>query len=105
MIVGFLFVSVSVYGFRKSLDYSNSDGWILVTILGAVAALVGVVVPTVTWSSRVVGRTSCRNWATQTGYQTKFAIINWADGGTCLALTSDGHWVPNTQIIINTPAK
>lgn len=106
LIVGLLSIPVSVYGFRKAFDYySNSDGWILVAILGALVAFMGLLAPTITWSGRAVGRTTCRHFAEQSGYQTKFTILNWADSGTCLALASNGRWVPNTQLIINVPSK
>ncbi len=73
---------------------------------GATAGLVLFVCGVITigvLSSRSVGKITCRNWGKNTGYKTKFVIQNWADGGTCLTLTTNGRWVKNTQIIINVP--
>jgi hypothetical protein len=69
---------------------------LLLTVAALFAGGIGVVIVT---SSRAVGRTTCRNWSAQTGYETKFVLLNWADTGTCLALAPNGRWVKNTQVL------
>jgi hypothetical protein len=82
---------------------SDNEAFVLVGIVSAVFALVCVVLaitlPAVIYSSRHFGRVSCDNFAIQSGYQTKFVLLNsWATG-TCLAHTKDGRWVPTNQLI------
>lgn len=102
---GLLMVAATIYAGRRGFDYRSSDGWLAFALLAGIAALVLLMVPTIVLPSRAVGSTTCRHWGEQTGYATKFQILNWADTGTCLARTSGDHWVKNTSVIINVPEK
>lgn len=73
-------------------------GMILTLGLG-VALVVALAFAAALFPSRAVGRTTCRNFASQTGFKTKFVILNWADTGTCLAQAPNGRWVKNSQIV------
>lgn len=82
-----------------------TDGWgftvfgIVATALACAAVLLALIFAAVLFPSRAVGRITCRNFASQTGFKTKFVILNWADTGTCLAQAPNGRWVKNTQIV------
>lgn len=81
------------------------DSWgisLFGVILGFTAGLaivVALLFAAILFPSRAVGRITCRNFASQTGFKTKFVILNWADTGTCLAQAPNGRWVKNTQIV------
>ena len=85
-------------------DYGMTGYGFVATMVVVLAVIVAVTFCGFTYGGRAVGRTTCRNWGTQTGYETKFVVLNWSDSGTCLA-RSHGRWVQNTNIIINDPAK
>lgn len=51
----------------------------------------------VVYGGRAYGRDTCKTWSKQTGVPVKFVVLNWADSGTCLARTPDGHWIVNSQ--------
>ncbi len=55
--------------------------------------------------SRAIGRTTCRHWSEQTGYPSKFRILNFFDTGTCLARTPSGRWVLNSKVLTFTGRK
>lgn len=98
-------VPVCIRCWRVAFDFGPNDtaGFIGGMVTGLAILVLGIV-PTVILPLRAVGRTTCRNFAAQTGYPTKFVVLNWADTGTCLARTPDGHWTKNTNIIVNVPA-
>ena len=83
------------------LDRITLGLWIVAGATLLVCGFIALIV----YPSRAVGRTTCRNWASQTGYETKFTILNWADTGTCLARVPGGRWVQNSRVIINAPVK
>lgn len=78
---------------------------LMLVVFGAAALFAAVSMGIAIASSRVVGRTTCHNFAVQTGYRTKFEVLNFFDTGTCLARTPDGHWTKNTNIIVNVPVR
>ena len=78
---------------------------LLVMIACGLASLFLFIIPTVVLPSRAIGAANCRNWSRQTGYPSKFVVLNWFDEGQCLARMPDGHWTYSDNIIINVPAK
>lgn len=96
----------TIYCGRIAFDFGPHDDLAMGgAMLCGLSTLALFIIPTVILPARAIGRSTCHNWGEQTGYRTKFTVLNWADTGTCLAQTSDGHWVPNTHIIINTPPR
>jgi hypothetical protein len=92
------------YGdYRYRSTWRGRGLWLLIPF-GLVFLVTGFV-SVIIYPSRSVGRTTCRHFSEQSGYPTKFVILNWADTGTCLARTPDGHWTKNTNIIVNVPSK
>src|SRR4051812_43675540 len=82
----------------------NLAGWFLVFVAGVIL-LVAVIGIAVTVGQRAVGRTTCRNWSEQTGYPSKFVILNFFGGGTCLAGPRWGRGVKNTLVLTATPRR
>lgn len=80
-------------------SYGISGLGILVAILGGGAIFVSALVIGVITTGRSIGRTTCRNWSTQTGFPSKFVILNLFDSGTCLAQAPNGRWVVNTKVV------
>ncbi len=70
---------------------------VITTVLLSFVTLILAVGLAVTLGGRAYGRTTCANWSVETGIETKFAVLNWADSGTCLAKTPDGRWVLNSK--------
>jgi hypothetical protein len=101
LLVGSIYCSTIAFDFSSPYDGLAFAGMI---VLGF-AALSCALIPTIVLPSRYVGSTNCRNWSQQTGYPSKFRVLNWFDTGQCLARTPDGHWTLNTNIIVNVPAK
>ncbi len=103
---GFLVSLALLAKFDKVYNKSKTAiaGWVLFWFCGVSLFGCGVIA-VVVYPSRSVGNTTCRHWGEQSGYETKFRILNWADTGTCLARTPNGRWVKNTNIIINVPEK
>jgi hypothetical protein len=60
-----------------------------------VASIIAIVIPV----SRAVGETNCSNLGEQTGYPTKFRILNFFDTGTCLVRNSNGLWVKDVNVL------
>lgn len=82
------------------LSHDEFSGWgFLAAITCAIAVIMAILVPLVTYGSRNQGRISCRSFASQTGYPTKFVLLNSWDTGTCLARTRSGRWVPKGQLV------
>lgn len=71
--------------------------WFIFGIISAIAALVLTCMAIIIPIARHVGHSTCSNWSSQTSVPTKFVLLNWADTGTCLAKTPDGHWVKNSN--------
>lgn len=105
LLAGIVLLAAAVWCGYQLADVYASGLYIIGAFTFGVAGIFGLLIPTITWASRSVGRTTCRNWEEQTGYQTKFQVLNLFDGGTCLAKTRGGHWVQNTHVIINVPEK
>ncbi len=103
--LGIACTGLTVFSFRRSMDYRATEAWIGVGFVSLLAAILLIVFGAIVLGGRSVGRTTCRHFSAQTGYPTKFAILNWADTGTCLARTPDGHWTKNTNIIVNVPPR
>ena len=82
---------------RLTDDFGLTVGGFLLSAFGGIAVFVIAVTIAIALGSRAYGRTSCSNWASQTGIPTKFAVLNWADSGTCLARTPDGRWIANSN--------
>ena len=80
-------------------SFGLTMGGLMLCILAAVAVFVAVLMFAIVESSRSVGRTTCRNFQTQTGYETKFVLLNFFDTGTCLAKAPDGRWVLNSKVL------
>ena len=78
-------------------SYGLTMGGFLGILAGGILLVLAVVFCAVTYGGRSYGRTTCANWSSQTGIQTKFVILNWADSGTCLARTPGGRWVLNSK--------
>lgn len=72
---------------------------IVLSAVTAVLALTGVITVAVIGSSRAIGRTTCHHWATQTGFKSKFVVLNFFSAGTCLAQAPNGQWVVSSQIV------
>lgn len=94
-----VFVAIGVFCIWRGIvaDYYDGalwfiSGWIVLIV----ASIMGIFL-LVTGISRPVGHSICNNWSRQTGVPTKFVILNWADTGTCLARTPDGHWIQNSN--------
>lgn len=90
-------------GWRRDRFPVVSPLCVVVGIAGAIVFIGSGFVSIIVYASRAAGRTSCSHWGQQTGYPTKFRVLYWADTGTCLAQTPNGHWVKNTQVFINVP--
>ena len=84
---------------RLTDSYGISGFGMLLSILGVLVVVLTIVFASVVYGGRAYGRTTCVNFATETGFQTKFVVLNWADAGTCLALAPNGRWIKNTQIV------
>lgn len=79
--------------------YGQIRDWAVAALaLLGIGVFVGVVTACIIYGGRAYGRPQCARWGVQTGYPTKFVILGWADGGTCLARTKSGRWVLNTQV-------
>lgn len=80
--------------------------WLVAAMVAAVGpGLVCGFIALVVLPSRTVGKTTCRNFSKESGYATRFVIMNWADTGTCLALAPNGRWVNKDSIVINVPSR
>jgi hypothetical protein len=77
-------------------------GMICSVLLGCAAIVLVSLLLTIA-IGRNAGRTSCHNWSVETGIQTKFAVLYWADTGKCLAKAPDGRWVLNTRVQVYIP--
>jgi hypothetical protein len=78
-------------------SYGLTPYGVLAILIGCALAIVGVMFAAATYGGRSYGRATCARWGAQTGIQTKFVVLNWADSGTCLARTLNGRWVKNSQ--------
>jgi hypothetical protein len=78
-------------------EYGLSGFGLIVVILMIACVIVAILVPSIIFGSRALNRSQCHNFATQSGYQTKFVILNWGSTGTCLAHV-DGKWIPKENI-------
>jgi len=79
--------------------------WVIALIIAAVLGIAAIVLGLVLAISYPVGHGICNTWGRDTGYRTKYVRLYVFDTGTCLAQTSSGQWVKNTNIIINTPER
>lgn len=70
-----------------------------VSIFAGIVLSVVILLVSIVFGSRAYGATECSNWGKQTGYNTKFEVLNFMDTGTCLALAPNGRWVLNTQVL------
>lgn len=71
-------------------------GFIICAAVGTIL-FVAIVLSSVIYGGRAIGRPTCRRWSVQTGIPTKFVVLNAFDSGTCLARTPSGRWVRNGQ--------
>ncbi len=77
----------------------------VVTGVAGFLLFVTVVMVSVVGLSRHFGRIACGNWSSETGYPTKFVLLNTASTGTCLARTPSGRWVVNSKVIAIAPSR
>lgn len=80
-------------------SYGLTAAGFILGILAAVIALVTIILFITLASSRAIGRTTCHNWSAQTGFKSKFVVLNFFSTGTCLAQAPNGQWVVNSQIV------
>lgn len=80
-------------------DLGVTIGGMLAIVFSALAVFVAIAMAAIIAGSRAIGRPTCRNFAAQTGFPTKFVVLNVFDTGTCLAQAPNGRWVKNTQIV------
>ena len=94
-----VFVAIGMFCMWRGLsaDYYDGDGWFISGWIALIVAFILGIFLLIIGISRPVGRSTCANWSRQTGVTTKFVLLNWADTGTCLARTPDGHWIQNTN--------
>lgn len=87
----------------RRLHLTNSYGitgiGTIVLAVGTLVVLVAVLVSATVLGGRSVGRITCRHWGAQTGFPTKFVVLNFFDDGTCLAQAPNGRWVVNTKVV------
>lgn len=80
--------------------YGGISGFgIILSAASVVLLLVAVITVVAIGSGRAIGRTTCHHWATQTGFKSKFVVLNFFSAGTCLAQAPNGQWVVNSQIV------
>lgn len=75
-------------------NYGLTGVGFLTALLAGITLLMAVLVTSIVLGSRAIGRTTCGHWASQTGFASKFVVLNFFDTGSCL-----GRWVKNTQIV------
>ncbi len=79
-------------------EYGNATfAAFMLTLCSAIVAVCIIVFLAVVLVGRSVGRTTCENWSIETGIESKFVLLNWADTGTCLAKAPDGRWILNSN--------
>lgn len=78
---------------------------VIASVVGGTVALAALLLVVLIVGMRSYGRGVCRQFATQTGFPTKFVVLGFMDSGTCLAKAPDGRWVLNTQIVQFTGGK
>ncbi len=99
---------MSTYAIGRRLRLTDSFGLTMggfvVSLVTVIVAFIAILSVLVIGLSRHYGRISCANWSAETGYPSKFVILNTASGGTCLARTPSGRWVVNSKVIEVVPA-
>jgi hypothetical protein len=69
-------------------------------VYAAAIAVVLVVVPAaaVIVGCRVAGHARCDTFERETGRETKWIVYHALDTGDCLTPSSDGRWIPTSQL-------
>lgn len=78
------------------VEMEHSRWWLIALAVVAIVGTVGCV-KSVIAAGRQMGSTGCDSFADQTGYEVRYLVTTWADGGTCYVLFG-GNWVPKGQL-------
>lgn len=94
-------MSVTFDWFTKQDRYGDRvfRAWVNAVLIafGVAAAVVALVVG-ITRISRAADAASCRTYASQSGYPTRFRINHFLSPGTCFVRLPNGHWLPEKRV-------
>lgn len=86
---------------RSSYYGTRLRTWVLVTLwTAAIAAVIVGGVYGIVKAVRSAGAASCRTFARQSGYTTKYRLMHFLDGGNCLVQTPSGKWMTQNRVLV-----